>query len=742
MKARSAFLLAALLLLAPAASSPAADGIPADPGWPRVIEKAGKQLTIYQPQVDSWQDYKKLSFRSAIAVKTSASAPERYGVVEIAADTVVDHDTRVVAVIPTQREVRFPNIPEAEAASLRRVVDELHPPRKALNVSLDRILAYLEPDKQARQKPVDLNLDPPRIFYSQGPAILVMFMGEPVFKPVQADKPDFMFAVNTNWDIFFDSANQRYYLLDGESWLTATDPQQGPWAPASALPKALYSLPADENWADVRANLPGKPAAQPPMVFVSLEPAEIIVTEGDPSFSPIPGTKLMRVANTDAVLFRDSGDKKYYFLAAGRWFRAASLAGPWSAASRDLPRDFARIPDNSPSAFVKASVPGTVAASDAVLLASIPRTAEVSVTAPVELQVIYSGDPQFQPIQGTTVQYAVNTPQAIFLVNGGYYCCNQGVWYCGGTASGPWAYCTSVPQAIYAIPPSSPMYNVTYVTVQQSTPTTVVYQQTAGYSGEYVAATGVLMFGAGLVVGAAIANNHHHDYYYHYPAPYSYGCGARYNYAYGGYYRAGSAHYGPYGGAGAAASYNPRTGTYSRGAYAYGPAGSASARSAYNPYTGARARGGQVSTPYGSAGRAAAYNPTTGNAARAGYRSGPQGSAAAVQTNRGTGAAAWDTSRGQGAVAKGAGGNVYAGKDGTVYKRDSGGDWSKNSGNGWDSVNRSQAQNNASRSANRQNLEYQAQARQRGNELSQRANTPRTSGGNRGSRGGGGRRAR
>jgi hypothetical protein len=73
-----------------------------------------------------------------------------------------------------------------------------------------------------------------------------------------------------------------------------------------------------------------------------------------------------------------------------------------------------------------------------------------------------------------------------------------------GAATGPRAFCTTVPAAIYIIPPSSPCHNVTYVVVQSSTPTTVVYSLTAGYSGEYVAATGVLMFGAGMLVGAGL----------------------------------------------------------------------------------------------------------------------------------------------------------------------------------------------------------------------------------------------
>ena len=736
------FILTLFLMLTGANGASSATSPPGDPGWPRVIAKNGKELTIYQPQVDSWQDYKNLQVRFAIAVKDGKSKNKTFGVVEVEAETVVDQTTRTVAILPQKRELRFPNTTEAEAAKLRTLVDELHPPGHAMTVSLDRVLAYLDPAQQRQQSAVDVNLDPPKIFYSSKPAILVIILGEPQLQSVDANQKDLMFVANTNWDIFFDTEGVGYYLLNQESWLTTKDLIKGPWSTAVTLPGALTSLPANENWDDVRKQIPGKPDKNPPLVLISTEPAELILTQGEPKYNHIPGTKLLRMSNTDSVVFYDSGDRNNYFLVAGRWFRAAKLDGPWSVASNNLPADFSRIPDSDPSAFVKASVPGTIDAKDAVLLASIPATTTIDVNTPPKLQVSYNGQPNFQAIPSTTVQYATNSADQVFLVNGSYYCCYQGAWYSSNSPNGPWAYCTNVPAAIYTIPPSSPAHNVTYVTVQNSTPTTVVYSQTAGYSGEYVAANGVLMFGAGMLAGALL-NNHHNDYY-RYPVPYSYGWGARYHYGYGGYYRPPYAHYGPYRGAGIATAYNPRTGTYARGAYAAGPAGSASGWRAYNPYTGARAGGARVDTAYGSAGRGAAYNPATGTAVRGGYRSNASGTVAGAQTNRGTGAVAWDTARGQGAVVKGRQGNVYAGKDGNVYKRNNNGDWSANTGNGWAPVNRPQPKGNLQGQAqprvnanqpgrmqsqqpsrgnqfsqDRGALDSQAQARSRGNQLSQ-----------------------
>ena len=100
---------------------------------------------------------------------------------------------------------------------------------------------------------------------------------------------------------------------------------------------------------------------------------------------------------------------------AGRWFRSKQLAGPWSAASKDLPKDFAKIPDDHTKASVLASVPGTDDAKEAVIQASIPQQATVNRNT--KLSVAYEGDPKFVAIEGTkTVYHCVNTTYTIFRV--------------------------------------------------------------------------------------------------------------------------------------------------------------------------------------------------------------------------------------------------------------------------------------------------------------------------------------
>jgi sucrose-6-phosphate hydrolase SacC (GH32 family) len=77
---------------------------------------------------------------------------------------------------------------------------------------------------------------------------------------------------------------------------------------------------------------------------------------------------------------------------------------------------------------------------------------------------VYSRLDEVDPIKGTSMQYATNTVDTIVELESTYYLCLQGVWFMAPTPTGPWSTCMSVPNEIYTIPSSSPIYNVAYVT--------------------------------------------------------------------------------------------------------------------------------------------------------------------------------------------------------------------------------------------------------------------------------------
>jgi hypothetical protein len=73
------------------------------------------------------------------------------------------------------------------------------------------------------------------------------------------------------------------------------------------------------------------------------------------------------------------------------------------------------------------------------------------------------GTPQFVPVEGTTMQYASNSADKVLLIGGVYYLRRRGAWFIAPTPQGPWAAAPGPPEIIYTIPPSSPVYTVTYV---------------------------------------------------------------------------------------------------------------------------------------------------------------------------------------------------------------------------------------------------------------------------------------
>ena len=108
----------------------------------------------------------------------------------------------------------------------------------------------------------------------------------------------------------------------------------------------------------------------------------------------------------------------------------------------------------------------------------------------------YAGDPKFEKIADTNLEYAVNTGTAVFKEGTKYYAVDQGVWYEADSPNGPWTVSVSPPKEVDKIPPSNPRYNAKYVKVYESTDDTVTVGYTPGYTGSYVD-NGTVVYGTG-----------------------------------------------------------------------------------------------------------------------------------------------------------------------------------------------------------------------------------------------------
>ncbi len=714
-----------------------------DPGWPRQITKPQGTLVYYQPQVDNWNDFENIDWRMAISI-TPAGGKAIVGAVTLHGLTSVNSESQMVLISNLEiKNTYFPSLSPADAGPMDQLLRTFVP--QSVWISMQRLVACV-PKPAAPPAGVQLNNEPPQIFVSYQPAILLGIEGEPQMADIPDTKLKYVF--NTNWALFIDREGE-YYLLVGNRWLESKS-LQGPWSAATRLPHDMDKIVNDPQWASLKKFVPPPPSSGSvvPTVFYSTAPAVVILFDGQPVYSPIQGTQLVYAANTNSYLFVYSPTSQFYYMTAGRWFTSSSLQGPWTFANSNLPADFAHIPPGSPAGQVLASVPGTEEAKDAVMIAQVPTSITVNgAAAAAKANVTYDGAPQFVPISGTSMSYATNTAQKVIQVGDLYYLCLQGIWFMSASPQGPWETAQTVPQVIYTIPPSSPVYNVTYVTQVSSSDGNVQSSYTAGYLGAFIvgAAVGAVVAGGTGYYYPPYYSHPAYGYPYYHPYPTTYGYSSTYHTTTGAYGVSQTA-YGAYGGSATrSASYNPYTGTYAHSASATTAYGHAAAGTAYNPYTGAAAATRQGSNGYSSWGSSAAVGKN-GESAYSQHYSTAQGSVGSVQTSSGGKAVGATGAYGNsGAAAKTANGNMYASADGNVYKN-TGGGWQKaNSSGGWNSVNSSNAQHSASGSSYQhpssgetQGMQQEAQNRERGEQSSQRYSDQRSSGGWGGRSGGGG----
>jgi hypothetical protein len=530
---------------APAPPTDASDNDPGQ-GWPRKIESGGMTVLIYQPQVEKWQDNRLDSF-AAVSVQSDQSQEPTYGVIYLTSRTEVDKVNRVVTLEDCQvTRANFPTDTDNAAKYLNII--EQSAPVQMRTIAFDRLEADLAIAQQAeRHGPgYQLKNDPPRIILSTSPALLVLIDGQPVLRP--AGQKDIERVINTRSLMLLDQKKSIYYLYVMDGWVQAPSPE-GPWSLAKnppgslnkvkdqlAVSKQVDLLRGDES-SQSDSGDPGtggsssKKRAESlknmqkngtlPTIYVSVVPAELLVTQGAPQLAPINGTRLLYVTNTSDHIFMDTSSQNYYVLISGRWFTSRSLDGQWQyVAGKELPPDFAKIPDGHAQADVLASIPGTPQAREALIYNDIPQTATITRSG-TQLTVTYDGEPQFRPIEGTSLQYAVNARTPVIEVAANdYFAVDNGVWFVAGSPAGPWAVASSVPPVIYSIPPSSPLHYVTYVKIYDSTPDLVYCGYTPGYFGTVVSPEDVVVYGTGWYYPPYIGS-----YWIGWPWTYGFGAG-------------------------------------------------------------------------------------------------------------------------------------------------------------------------------------------------------------------------
>lgn len=734
--------------------------------WPRVFtNNPNMTLTMYQPEIEKWEG-NTFNARSAISVQPKGQDTPIFGVVWLTARIDVDKGAGIITLSDIKfTKLSFPGDPAKSDMLLAAMQKQI--PAKPLLLPLGQVdNKYLLSDAMPKPETQPVKNDPPMIIFSKEASLLVLVDGEPVMRPVSG--ADCQRVLNTRAVILQGTNGGPFYLRALKYWFQA-DSLAGPWKPTTKTPaniiKAATSLVSAKQADPIDPpNGQDRPAA-PPVVYVSTTPAELVQTKGEPQFVPIPETQLLEVKNSANAIILDVSSQSYYVLISGRWFSSTALTGPWAFVEGGaLPADFAKIPADSDKSNVLVSVPNTAQAQEAVLANSIPQTATVK-RKEAKLTVKYDGKPDFKPIEGTPMKYAVNTSLPVIAVApDAFFCVANAVWFAAKSPMGPWVVATEVPPVIYTIPISSPIHYVTYVHIYGYTDDVVYVGYTPGYYGTVVSATGTVVYGTGYSYpvyagettyvaqpatygyGAGFADGAVSGFAFGFVAaactepywgPYCYGTGTvNVNINNGNIYNnwptstvTHTNAYGPNGGSfhSTTTSYfNPYTGNWggTRNSSATGPNGGSATRSGEingNSYNGnwTASQNTSVNGPNGGHGQShtsASGNSNTGQFDSATTRSGETGNGAkgaGVTTDHNgdvnrTGAA-YNPNTGNGVVYHD--GNVYTDKDGNVYKHTDDGWQTQSQQNGWQNANR-----NSANESQYKKLDQQQQGWRQGNQ--------------------------
>jgi hypothetical protein len=453
--------------------------------WPKVISaNDGSIIKIYQPQPESLSG-DILKFRSAVSVQSPNDTDPTFGTFWCVATIATDRDNRMVLLINTHvPNFKLSSDSDVNHINYLKTTLESQLPQAGIEIPMDVLLTQL--DNNAEQNKLAQNFDnnPPKIIYASKPLILVLIDGEPKMKRNPSWGLDAV--VNTPFTIVRNNDGQ-FYLYGAKHWYkesSATGPYQPAYNPPANLNKiasavdaandaqAGYSSSADKRDDNVNTGYSD--------IIVTTQPAELIKTSGQPNMVPIDNTSLLSAANSNNDIFLDTITQQYYILVSGRWFTSNSLNRSWRYfPATNIPADFAKIPEGSPKDNVLASVPGTYAAKEAILDAQIPQTAKIDRNK-AAADVTYDGEPDFRPIEGTNMQYAINTASSVVRYGNLYYTVESGVWFVAPTPNGPWRVATERPAEIDIIPPRYPVYNLKYVYIYDVTPDWVYRGYTPG----------------------------------------------------------------------------------------------------------------------------------------------------------------------------------------------------------------------------------------------------------------------
>jgi hypothetical protein len=463
--------------------------------WPKVIPLEQVSITIYQPEAEKFNG-NTLHVRSAFNIFDGTRLPI-FGALWFKARVNIDRANNSVFYDNIEMiDVNFPDITTAKKEEFRQLLAAVIPTWQ-FNSNLEDFATAVEIINVADESSLALDNHPPNIFYVQEYTELVYIDGEPILANVD-NSSLYQYVVNTPYFVVRSSSDKFFYLKAGQWWFRTLD-IYGDWISIGSPPQAIIRLSerSEEHNTLNNSNINNINSSKPKLI-VTTHPAALIQTKGEPEFVSLRGTNILYAANSNNYLLQDFKTQEFYILLSGRWYKSTTLhRGDWRFVAPDsLPVYFKKIPPNALIGKVRVSIPGLPESMSAALDNAIPQTAIIDRKTAI-LLVEYDGEPIFEPIAGTSLQYAPNTNLSIIkTATGKYFAVDEAVWFTSNSPTDNWLVATEIPAEVSKIPPSSPVYNIKYVYIYDYSPEYVYVGYTGGYTGSFLY-QGCLFYGTG-----------------------------------------------------------------------------------------------------------------------------------------------------------------------------------------------------------------------------------------------------
>ncbi len=224
-----------------------------------------------------------------------------------------------------------------------------------------------------------------------------------------------------------------------------------------SLDGLLAGLDVNKTNVELSGNLNNSP---PEIIFAST-PSALILIDGDPIFEEIEKSNYERVVNTPFFIVKDTKKDEYYINGGGYWYISEDAANTWTHTTK-VPSKLEKIAEEAMGEATEETEAIEDASDDPEAQEVIPDI--ILRTKPAEL-FQSDGEPEFSPIEGTSILYMTNTADDILMniETQEYFILVAGRWYRSKSITdGPWTFVEpdQIPEEFATIPAESDMGSV------------------------------------------------------------------------------------------------------------------------------------------------------------------------------------------------------------------------------------------------------------------------------------------